>query len=77
MAIEVKRKPNERPENLVNRFSRRVLQTGVLKRAKDRHYRKKKISKAIRRKERIRQLKDREKKEYLIKIGLIKPIYRK
>ncbi|MCD6471257.1 hypothetical protein J7K86_01880 [bacterium] len=77
MAVEVKRKPNEKPESLINRFTRRVLQSGNLRQIKERSFRKKKKSRALKQKEKLRKLQDKQKRDYLIKIGLIKPTYRK
>lgn len=73
MSVEVKRKPNEKPESLINRFRRRVLEAGDLKRVKEKSFRGKKKSRELRRKEKLEKLKREKKRRYLIKIGLIKP----
>ena len=69
MSVEVKRKTNESPEALIRRFSRKMLQSGVLYRAKQqRFYQAKKNKRKIREDAKRRRMMS-ARREYLIKTG--------
>ncbi len=69
MAVEVKRKQNESVEALLRRFSKRVLQSRVVFKAKNAQYRNKPKSKKQLKDQALRRIYNRNKREYLQKIG--------
>ncbi|MFH1890778.1 MAG: hypothetical protein ABIJ91_04420 [Candidatus Kuenenbacteria bacterium] len=69
MAVEVKRKQNESVEGLLRRFSKRVLQSRVIFRAKANRYRVKPKTKRQIKEVALRRKYVRSKREYLQKIG--------
>jgi len=69
MAVEVKRKQNESVESLLRRFSKRVLQSRVIFRAKATKYRNKPKTKRQIKEAALRRQYIRSKREYLQKIG--------
>lgn len=74
MSIEVTRKDErEANENIVRRFNRRVLQSGVVATVKDRQRFSKPISKTERRKKAILRQEREAEKNLQIKLGNIVP----
>lgn len=72
--ISVKRKDDrEANENLLRRFNRRVLQSGVIAAAKENQRFSKPISKTERRRAAIIRDKRRAEKNLRIRMGLVKP----
>lgn len=69
MAVEVRRKQNESVESLLRRFSKRVLQSRVIFRAKAMKYHTKAKTKRAIKEAALRRKYIREKREYLQKIG--------
>ncbi|HPI67562.1 MAG TPA: 30S ribosomal protein S21 [bacterium] len=69
MPVEVKRKPNESTFSLLRRFQDRIKKSRVVVLAKKgAHYEKKKNTRQVK-KDALRRLEVRRKKEYLEKIG--------
>ncbi len=73
MTVEVKRKQGESSEALVRRFSKRVLESGIISQAKKIRFRRKSQSKRVKKVSALRRKKDRQRREFLIKIGVLKP----
>ena len=72
MSIELKRKPNESLNIFLRRFSERVKRSGVLDQSKRGQFYTKPQSKLLRRASALQRKADREKMEYLRKLGKIK-----
>ena len=73
MSIQVTRKDDkEANENIIRRFNRRVLQSGVIAKAKSVERFEKPISKTERRKKAIINRQRQDKKLLAIKMGLAK-----
>jgi ribosomal protein S21 len=70
--IEVKRKPNESVESMFRRFTELLQKEGVLDRARSVKFFQKAKSKLQRKKEALTRIKNRKKRRYLRKIGLLK-----
>lgn len=73
MAIEVRRKQNESSESLVRRFSRRVLQSGIVVRTKKARFHEPKKNKRAIKNAALRRKFLVEKKEYFQKVGKLPP----
>jgi len=71
MSLEVKRKERENSQNLVRRFTKRVQQSGILRRARKTRFRHRKKSKNMEEKAALRRGKMRVEYEKLKKIGKI------
>jgi len=69
--VEVTRKEKESPEALYRRFKRKVQQSGVLLQARKGRFFLPKKSKKIQKEEAIRKEDERQKREFLKKIGKI------
>lgn len=67
--IQVKRKERETAESLIRRFSRRVQQSGVLRRVRKLRFRQEEKSKDIRRNEALYKVKIRKEIDRLKKMG--------
>jgi len=73
MVVEVKRKQGEPSEALIRRFSKRVLESGIISQIKKTRFKTKPLSRRAKKISALRRKKDRERQEYLIKIGVLKP----
>lgn len=64
--ITVKKGENESPESLVRRFSRRVVQSGIIREAKGQRYLQRKVNKNERRINALvaQQFRDRRAEQY-------------
>ena len=71
MSLEVKRKERENSQNLVRRFSKRVQQSGILRRARKTRFRHREKSKNMEKKAALRRGKMKVEYEKLKKIGKI------
>lgn len=67
--IQVKRKEKETPEGMIRRFSRRVQQSGILKKARKGRFRQEEKSKDVRRSEALYKVKIRKEIDRLKKFG--------
>jgi len=75
--IEVKRKPNESVEGMLRRFTEILKKEGVLERARSVNFFQKPKTKLQRKKETLVRIKNRKKRIYLKKIGVLKQWSRK
>ena len=73
MAVEVRKKGNESAEVLARRFGQRVMESGTINQAKIIRFKKSKPNKRARKVSALRKSADKAKREYLTKVGLIKP----
>ena len=71
MVLEVKKKERESSQNLVRRFTKRVQQSGILRRARKTRFRHRKKSKNMEKKAALRRGKMRVEYEKLKKIGKV------
>jgi ribosomal protein S21 len=71
MAVEVKKKPDESTEELIRRFNKRVIESGILKEAKKRQFKGKNISRRLKRINALYRLREKEAREYFKKIGFL------
>jgi hypothetical protein len=62
MALKVKRKERENPQNLVRRFSKRLKKSGLLLRARKLRFRKREKSSQLKKRAALRR--EEKKKEY-------------
>lgn len=69
--VEVKRKDNESFDSMLRRFSRRMMQSRVLNRARRSRFHEREKSKNIRRERAIKRAELREEKEELRRQGKI------
>jgi len=69
--VEVRRRPNEGPESLFRRFSRKVQQSGVLLQARKVRFFSRKQSKQKLRESAKRRVELQKERERLIKLGEI------
>ncbi len=67
--IQVKRKERETAESLIRRFSRRVQQSGVLRRVRKLRFRQEEQSRDVRRSEALYKVKIRKEINRLKKLG--------
>ena len=70
--VDVKRKKGERFDSLLRRFNRRVIDSGKLLQARKIRYKKRNENQRILKETALRRLKMSEKREYMIKAGLLK-----
>jgi ribosomal protein S21 len=67
--IEVKRNENETSLSIIRRFTKRIQQSGTLKRARGLRFKKRTESDLIKKKKAIKNTKMKKRAEYLWKIG--------
>ena len=67
--VEVKAKEGESVTNLLRRFSRKVNSSGIIKRKRSLKTRKRKLSKNVRKDQKVQALEKRAVVEKLIKLG--------
>ncbi len=72
MALEVKRKDKENNNSLVHRFTRSVIQSGIIREARSRRFFKRPLSDSAKKKEALRKIHAREEYEKKLKSGEIK-----
>ncbi len=72
MALEVKRKEKENNNNLVHRFTRSVIQSGIIREARSRRFFKRPISDNAKKKEALRKIRAKEEYTKKVKSGEIK-----
>jgi len=69
--IEVKKNPNENNASIVRRFSRRIQESGIIRKVKNSRYNKRKESKLTIKKSALKRLQKKEEIERLKKLGKI------
>ena len=67
--IEVSKNPNENNLTLLRRFSRRVIESGILPRVKSIRYNQRKMSKLATKKKTLKKIGRRKENDRLIKLG--------
>lgn len=72
MALEITKKERETSQGLIRRFSKRVKQSGILRRVRKRKYKQRKKSRQLKNRAALRR--EEKKKEYQKKkkLGLIR-----
>ncbi len=70
--VDVKRKKGERFDSLLRRFNRRVIDSGKILQARKIRYKKRNENSRVQKEAALRKLKMSEKREYMIKVGLLK-----
>ncbi len=70
--VEFKRKKGESFESFLRRFNKKLQQSRYLREARERQFRRRKLSRNLRRKITLTLKQMREKREYLRKIGKLK-----
>ncbi len=72
MALEVKKQERENTQSLIRRFTKKVQQSGVLRRARTGRFRKRSKSYQIKQRAALRRIKKKEEYKKLKKLGLLK-----
>ncbi len=70
--VEFKRKKGESFESFFRRFNKKLQQSRYLREAREKQYRRRKLSRNLRRQITLTLKQMREKREYLRKIGKLK-----
>ncbi len=71
MALEVKRKEKESPQNLIRRFTKAVQESGILRRARERAFKVREKSRDLKREAALRREALKKEYERLKKLGKI------
>jgi ribosomal protein S21 len=69
--IEIKKNENESTINLIRRFTKKVQGSGILKRVRQRQFRKRPKSELQKKEEAIKKTKIKKRMDYLRKLGKI------
>jgi ribosomal protein S21 len=69
MPIQIKKNPRETSQNLVRRFSRRIQQSGVLRRARNIRFTKRSKSEQLKKKTALRKQELKKEYQVLEKLG--------
>lgn len=69
--IEVKKNPNENNTSILRRFSRKIQESGIIRRVKSTRYNVRKESKLKQKKSALKRIARRREIEYLRKLGKI------
>ena len=72
MALEVKRKEKENNNSIVHRFTRSVIQSGIIKEARSRKFRLRPLSKMAKKRIALRKVRAKTEYERKVKQGEIK-----
>ncbi len=72
MALEVKRREKENNSSLVHRFTRGVIQSGIIKEARSRRFRERPLSKTAKKKAALRKIRAKQEYERKWRMGEIK-----
>lgn len=72
MALEVKRKEKENNNSLVHRFTRSVIQSGIIKEARSRRFRERPLSDNAKKKSALRKIRAKEEYNRKWRMGEIK-----
>ncbi len=72
MALEVKRKEKENNSSLVHRFTRSVIQSGIIREARSRRFFARPLSKTARKRSALRKVRAKAEYERKWKMGEIK-----
>ena len=69
MSIQIKKHPKETSQNLVRRFSRRIQQSGVLRRARNIRFTQRAKSAESKKQSALRKQELKKEREILVKMG--------
>lgn len=69
MALEVKRKEKESPQNLIRRFTRAIQESGILRQAREKAFRVREQSRDLKRETALRREALKKEYEKLKKLG--------
>ncbi len=72
MALEVKRKEKENNSSLVHRFTRSVIQSGIIREARSRRFRVRPLSKNAKKRAALRREQAKAEYEKKVRMGQIK-----
>ncbi len=72
MALEVKRKEKENNGSIVHRFTRSVIQSGIIKEARSRKFRLRPVSKMAKKRIALRKVRAKAEYEKKVRMGEIK-----
>ena len=72
MALEVKRKEKENNGSIVHRFTRSVIQSGIIKEARSRKFRLRPVSKMAKKRIALRKVRAKVEYEKKVRMGEIK-----
>ncbi len=72
MALEVKRREKENNNSIVHRFTRAVIQSGIIREARSRRFRERPLSKTAKKKAALRKIRAREEYDRKWRMGEIK-----
>ncbi len=72
MALEVKRKEKENNSSIVHRFTRSVIQSGIIREARSRRFRVRPLSKNAKKRAALRKVRAKEQYDKKWKMGQIK-----
>lgn len=71
MSLEIKKQPRETAQSLVRRFTKRLRQSGILRRAKKNRYRARPKSPKVRKRTALRKQELKKEYEELKKLGKV------
>lgn len=69
VTIEVKKSKNETPASLIRRFTKKVQESGVVRKAKSKRYKERNMSEYKKKKNTLRKISRREQVEKLKRLG--------
>jgi ribosomal protein S21 len=69
--IEVKKTENETSASLIRRFTKKIQQSSLLKKAREQQFKKRPESNLVKKKKAIKNARSRNKWEYLKKLGKV------
>ena len=72
MALEVEKKDKENNSSLVHRFTRSVIQSGIIREARSRRFFTRSVSKNARKKDALRKVRAKAEYEKKVKLGEVK-----
>ncbi len=72
MALEVQKKDRENNNSLVHRFTRSVIQSGIIKEARSRRFRIRPLSKNARKKAALRKVRAKVEYDKKLRMGQLK-----
>jgi ribosomal protein S21 len=69
--VEIKKNKNENNLSMLKRFSRKVIEAGIINKVKSERYETRKASDYVKKKNKLKTLKKRENYEKLFKLGKV------
>jgi heterodisulfide reductase subunit C len=71
--VEIKKNKNENNLSMLKRFSRKVIEAGIINKVKSERYEQRKASDFVKKKNKLKVLKKKAEYEQLYKLGKIAP----